>query len=224
MNEFCQNCGNPLEEGATFCSNCGANIEAAAPADENIINKLLKEPKKLIIGLVAILVVVALIVGITSIASNAYTKAIDNYIAVTFEGKSKAIKNLAPKAYWEYLEDEEDETLDDMIEDYEDNWDDTIDVLEDQFGDKIKVTYEIEDKDDLSKKKIEKINEALEDSYDFKENSVKKGYKLDVEMKIKGSEDDDKTDSELTVVKIGGSWYLIRFYEIDDEVRVSFMF
>ena len=45
----------------------------------------------------------------------------------------------------------------------------------------------------------------------------------DVEMTIKGSEDDDEDDAEFTVVKIGSKWYMINYYESGDNYRVYFL-
>ena len=51
----------------------------------------------------------------------------------------------------------------------------------------------------------EEIAEALEDTYDIDTKSVKEGYKVDVEMLIKGSEDDKEEEGTLNIIKISSN-------------------
>ena len=189
-----------------------------------VVNRC-KTDKKFLITCcgIAAAVVLVIILAIVLLGKPAYQKPIDTYISVMFKGKASKIKSLAPDAYWEYMEDEEDLDVDEFIEDYEDEWDDFIDEMEDEYGDNIRVTYKVEKVKDLSDKKVEKIAEALDEQYDIDEKSVKAAKRLDLEMTIKGSEDDDDNDAEFTVVKIGSKWYMINYYESGDEYRVYFL-
>ena len=167
-------------------------------------------------------VLLVIILAIVLLSGGGYKAPIDNYIAVCFKGNANKIKSLAPNAYWEWYEEEYDEDVNDLIDEFKDEWDDMKDELEDEYGKNVRVTYKIEKTKDLSDKKVEKIAEALDEQYDIDEKSVKAAKELDVEMTIKGSEDDDDTDMEITVVKIGSKWYWINYYESGDEYRVYF--
>ena len=151
------------------------------------------------------------------------TKPIDNLIAITFKGKFEKIKDMAPAEYWEYMEDEYDLDIDEMIEEAEENADDMMDFYEEEYGDNIRVSYKITKKKELSDKKLEGIAEALADAYDLDEDKFTSAYELDVEMTIKGSEDDDEEENEMTVIKYAGKWYAITWYKSGDEYRASFM-
>ena len=59
------------------------------------------------------------------------------------------------------------------------------------------------DRDDL-----DDAEDLIDDSYD-KEVKVSKGYKLKIEMKIKGKKDSEKTKFEVNVYKIDGQWYIL---------------
>ena len=168
-----------------------------------------ENPKNLAILGGAVAVLIAVIILLANLLTPGWQRAVENYVDVSFKGKANKIEKLAPKEYWEYLEDEdEDFDLKDAIEEYEDEYEDMMDDLEDEYGKNIKVKCKIEDKDKLSGKEISKIAEALKEKYDIKKKSVKKGYEVDVELTIKGSDDKDDDDATLTVVKIGGKWYV----------------
>jgi len=241
MSKYCQNCGAVMDDNAVFCSNCGAQSNvvvsngaapAYAPATaassfsiDGLLGKLSglldKKNRPILIGAVAVIIV--LIIIISSASGAGWKSALNNYIDVTIHGKVEKIEKLAPKEYWDYREDETDRDLDDIKDDFEDNVDDLLDRLEDEYGKRIKVSYKVEDKKTLSKHKLEKIADALNDQYDIKESSVKKAIEVELEMTIKGSEDDDDDEVEFTFVKIGSKWYMISYYSNGDEYRVSFV-
>ncbi len=214
MSKFCEKCGALIEDDKTFCPSCGAQAATpAAPASNSIgdiIKNLPDNVRKLALAAVAIILAVILIS--TIFGGSGYNKAVNNYEAV-MNGKAKKLEKLAPKEYWEYMADEADEDvddyIDDKIDDFEDNYDDTLDYLEEEYGNHVKIKLKVEDKKKLTDKKIENLAEYLDDKYDIKEKSVKKGYELEIEATIKGSDDEDDDEMELYAIKIGGSWYLM---------------
>lgn len=247
MSKYCQNCGAQMEDNAVFCANCGAQSEVAysndaapayntapaydaapayapAPASTSfqLSNLLDKKNLPILLGAVAVLIVFIIILS-TIFGGGGWKSALDNYIDVVIHGKVNKLEKLAPKEYWSYYEDEYDEDFDDIKDEFEDNVDDMLEELEDEYGKNIKVSYKVEDKKTLSDRKLEKIAEGLNEKYDIKESSVKKAIEVELEMTIKGSEDDDDNDGEFTFVKIGSKWYMISYYENGDEYVVNFM-
>lgn len=230
MSKFCEECGSPLEENASFCENCGTAVpqEVAAPAG-NVFTKFvdrLKSDKKfaIIVGGIAVaLVLVIVLICVFAGGGSSYSKALDNYFAVMGKGETKKIEALAPPEYWEYLEDEEDQDMDDVIDSFEDYWDEYSDYMEDEYGKNIKISYEILDEKELSEKKLEGIGEALEDTYDIDAKDVTAGYDLELEVTIKGSEDDDSEETEMSVVKINGDWYVISWYKSGSDYYAHFL-
>lgn len=230
MSKFCEECGSPLEDNASFCENCGTAVPQepeAAPAGNfftNFLNRLKSDKKFAIItgGIAVALVLVIVLICVFAGGGKGYTKAIDNYIAVMVKGDVDKVEKLVPPEYWEYAEDEMDMDLDDFIDEYEDNIDDMMDSLEDQYGKGIKATYEVLEEKELSEKKLEGIAEALEDTYDLDAKKVTAGYELEVEMTIEGDEDDDSNETELTVIKYDGNWYLVNWGKYDGEYYAYF--
>ncbi len=247
MSKICPNCGSDVPETSAFCTKCGASCgtapaaSASKPAeildkgkavaadlanrvksiDVNEVAKQAKaNPVKFIVPAVAVVAVVVLLIVL--LGGSGYTKAIDNMIDFTFKGKVAKFESLAPAAFWEYIEEEYDADLDDIKDDLEDMMEDALDDLEDEYGNHVKIKYEVKKEKELSEKKLKKLAEALDDTYDIDSKSVKAAYDLKVEMSIEGDDDDDEQDMEMTVVKIGGNWYIVSYYEYDDEYSVRF--
>lgn len=237
---FCDNCGTAQNAAPQETPVQESQPTPAAPKKVNFdFNKIIDEVKQFANGLVnrckadkkfmytsiavaaAAVVVLVLLLALV-FGGNSYTSALDNYINATFNGKANAVKKMAPAEYWEYYEEENDEDFDDFLDDYKDSIEDRIEYLEDEYGKNYKVTYKIEDKKELSDKKLKGIAEALADKYDMDEDKVTAGWELEVELTIKGSEDDDDSEQKLTVIKYKGNWYMISWSKSGDNYRASF--
>lgn len=131
-----------------------------------------------------------------------------NYFDVMFRGKADKIEKLCPPKYWDWYEDEYNEELDDIKDEYKDNWEDMLENFEDEYGKNFKATYKITDKKELSDKKLKTIQDNLKEKYDIAKKSVKKAYKLDLDVELKGKDDEDSNELTVYAVKIGGNWYL----------------
>ena len=78
-------------------------------------------------------------------------------------------------------------------------------MLEEEYGDDIKISYKIKDKDKIDKDDLEELEDSIKDKYDEKVR-VSKGYELKVKMKIKGDDDKDEDTTTIKVYKIEGDW------------------
>ena len=227
MDSFCTNCGTPIPEGAVKCASCGKEFNQEQsqeqPTQESQNQNQQEQPaqvpnatpekkinKPMLYGIIgaASAVLIILIIIIASVAGNGYKKAIDNYMDVLIYGKADKIEKLAPKEYWDYCEENYDTDITDIIDQFEDSYEYLSDNLEEEYGKNVKVRYKITDKDDLSDKKLNTIRDNLKDEYGIAKKSVTKAYKIDAEMTLKGSDDEDTEDMTLIIVKIGGSWYI----------------
>ncbi len=182
--------------------------EAPAEVKSGDFMKKIKE-NKFLVGFVGFVAVVVLIIVLACTGGGGYKSAIDTSIAVTYKGKAKQIEKLAPKEYWEWYEDQYDADLDDVIDNFEDSWEDRDEALEDDYGKNYKVSYKVEKSKKLSDKKLKAIATHLKDKYDISKKDVKEAMDIDIELTIKGSEDDDSTDISFYLVKVRGDWYII---------------
>ena len=226
--KFCEKCGAQMEDNMAFCMNCGAKVEGvagAAPAADGAVAK--KSPAKLIGLAVAAVAVILVVVLAFSIFGGGYKSAVKSFTNVVYKGKTKQTEKLAPEDVWDYIDEKYDVDADDVADYIEDMYEDEIDELEDELGKNIKISYKIEGTKKLEKREIKKINKALEEKYDMDDDSVKTAYKVEVDFKYKGKEDYDSNETFITAAKIGGKWYLLSYYEYenddgDEEVEVSF--
>lgn len=222
MSKYCQNCGSVMNDDQVVCAVCGTQNEVDPAAAKGFDKS--KLPVLIGVGVGAVAVIVVLVILLTSIfGGGGWKAAYNNYIDVTIKGKFDKVEKLAPKEYWEFVEDEQDKDIDDIKDTLEENYDDTMDMLEEEYGDNISVSFKAEKEKKLKDKKVEKIAEALEEAYDIDEKSVTEVIEVKGEMTIKGSDDDDDEDAEFTFAKIGGTWYMINYYEYNDEYHVSFL-
>lgn len=179
-----------------------------------IANKVKGDKKLLGIVAGALALIIALCV-ICPIAFPGPKSAVKNYIKGNFNGDWKAYVDCRPDEVWEYLEEKYDIDMDEREEQFEDNWDDRLDDLEDEYGRNVKVTYKIVDKDEMDKDDLDDIRDSYKDTYDIAKRDITAGYELDVEVTIKGREDEDTEDATFYVFKLGGKWYVYNV-EFDD--------
>ncbi len=228
MSKFCTNCGAPIEDDIVFCTNCGAkNEELEAPAEQveqqeviaaeetpakkNFIEKAIDWVKANTLKTIIIAgaAIVVLVLAIILLGGKPYQSAVNNYQAV-LNGKASKLEKMAPKEYWEYMEDEnEDFDIDEVKDQFEENYETSLEFLEEKYGDNIRIKIKVTDEKKLKDKKVKDLADALNEKYDIKKKSVKQAYELELEMTIKGSDDEDDSERELYAVKIGSKWYLV---------------
>ncbi len=228
--KFCQQCGTQLPDDANVCSQCGVSTaeqveqpvaaEAEAPIAESVEAEVtaqaapaagfniesLKKLAPLGAAALAVIVVIAIVI---SLFSGGYKDPVKYYEQIS-NGNYKNVEKMAPKAVWEQLEEENDDfDLAELKEEAEESWEDTLEYLEEEYGKNIKIKIKVTDSKKLSDKKLDDLKDAIHDNYDeIAKKSITAAYELDVEMTIKGSEDEDDNETELISVKVGGKWYL----------------
>ena len=141
------------------------------------------------------------------------------------------------KDYEDDREDSRKETVEDLEDEYGKNWkysydvDDKDDLDKDDLKD-IKDEFKATGKDliDLADRILDLDNDDLKDLADdmglkkdelkdlaeaikdlgktIKSADVKKGYEVELEVKIEGKDDDDSFDADIAVVKADGSWVI----------------
>ena len=238
MSKFCKNCGVEMEETAVFCTNCGAMEERSEIFPEEVkiekspatqfadkVTRTVKENSKFFTfcgAVVAIFLVIVIL--ISNLFGGGYKKAVKNYMDVSFKGKADKIEKLAPKEYWDFIKKENKEfTIEELIKATEEKSDATLKALENKYGEKVKVKYKIIDKDKLSKRKLNRIKESIENEFGINKKLVKACCQVDVELSVKGSKDKFEDETEMTLIKIGGSWYVVQYQDYGDRAYISFM-
>ena len=135
-------------------------------------------------------------------------KALDNYISVVCNGKVNKLEKLAPAEYWECLEDENDVSMKDAEEQMEELNKTLIRGLEDEYGDNIKVSYKILENDDASSSDLDSMKDYIKSNYDIPKKSVTDAVELEVELTVRGDDDEETGESTFYAVKVDEDWYI----------------
>ena len=195
-----------------------ASVVPAAPAKKKPSKKAL-----IIGGVVAAVAVVAIILFIVlgGGAASSPQAALDNYLAV-YNGDTSKLEAMAPAEYWEYGAREEGVSKKELLAEMKEEIAENAEEMKEEYGKNFKITGKIMAEDDLDKDTVKKIAEALSE-YGIKSSSVKAGKDLTVKLTLKHSEGSEDATNSLTAIKIDSSWYLIRYYESNGEVRAYFI-
>lgn len=187
---YCGKCGAQNEDGVRFCGSCGAALEQPA---ENGTGKMGKE-KLIGIGVVGVAAILVIVLACSLFGGRGYKSTVKKYMKAVTSAELEDVLDLVPKG----LKDEEE--YDELEEDLEDAEEDMKEELE-----KYKYDYEIKDDKDITGDDLEEIQEEYEEEYDIKVKAAK-----EVEVKLYVEYEGEKMDTtmDVSVIKIGGSWYL----------------
>ena len=225
----CPQCGGELAPNARFCGNCGASFAAApvsprpvAPkpvAKGNFLSKvttfLTNGPSFTVAGKTfpvygAVAAGVALVLVIVLLFSlfggNSPESIAETYIEAYYFGDCDGddFVDLYHEDYVEWLLDEYDIDLDELIDALDEEMEDNRDELEDEEIELDKI--EIRSVKDKKRKDYEYLIDTYEDEYDLEIEEIKL-----VKCKVHYEQDgDEETNNvEVLVAKIDGSYYLI---------------
>ena len=201
---FCGKCGAKNDDSAVFCAECGARFENAQPAAPEVPSST--KPGFTLnnrnIGIIAVasVAVIALIISCFFIfGGRGYKDVVKDYFKAMEKADAKLMMELLPDDVIKYAMKEDDMTKKEMTEELQEQ----LDSLH-KYYDKIKISYKITGTEEFDK----------EDLADLKDNYKEIGVKVkdamsvsvDVTMTLDGREMNN--DLELTLIKVGGSWYL----------------
>lgn len=180
--------------------------------------------------LLAILCVLAMVFSFAACDSekeekseSSYKDAVKVYQKI-MNGDIKQIKNMAPEEVWELYEEETGESVDEYIEMMEAEYEDFMEELADDAGSDVKITISVSKAEKCDEETLEKIADAINDDYEIQKSDVKDAYEVTLTTKYAGSEESETEEMELHIVQIRKNWYLVSYYEYEDEAFVSFMF
>lgn len=180
-----------------------------------------KDNKKLIIGIIAAVAAIAVIVVLALVlfggGRGGYLGAIDTYLEVR-EGDIDAIADLAPAEYWEYIEDEEEISLDDVLEECNRQYEQAMEHMS------YTPSYSFSETacEELDADEVELIGEALDKRYGVKASTVTAVYEVEGMLEASYSGYEDTNEANLVVAEIDGEYYIIDYTEYDDGYNVRF--
>ena len=138
-----------------------------------------------------------------------YEQPIENYFKAMEKGDGKLLKKCMGSAYIKYMEESfsNDEEFD--IDEYIDNNAKSLKKnAENKYGENIKITYSIKDKQRFDDDDIDEWEKEVKNMYDEKVE-ITSGYDLEIKAKIKGDDDSEEDEMSAVVANVDGSWCIL---------------
>lgn len=208
---FCVFCGKELTDGENCpCRQTEAQPQAVNAGGEAAAKKSADKSVKIILIAVAAFVVVLIIAVIALFGGSSYKDPVKDLEKAFNKSNGKVlVQSVYTKKMIKKYEKNYDD-IEELYEIYDELLEELDEDMEDEYGKNVKYTIKIEDKYKLYSDEIEDI----EDYYDrYLDTKVKitEGYELECTMKIKGKDDKDEEDFEITVVKIKGEGWKLSY-------------
>lgn len=217
--EFCTNCGNELK-GEKFCTKCGAK-------NENVVNQPIAEfsnigstkgnkrsfnIKNLIIIPVLLVIAIAIyfVFGSGRTCEDVASAVVDAEFGCTSREVVAKYADVLPENYFNYIVDEGKDWLWDDADgwidfQYEENYSDNIDEYISKFGEDYKYSFKIVNEVDYDDEELADYADDCED-YDIVPDAAKD---VTIKVRVTGNDTGNDYSIEVTMIKIGRSWYLL---------------
>lgn len=227
MAKFCAKCGSPMEDGDRVCGQCGtpvANAGAAAPVNPapqvnpTLATNMQAEEKKdamdigkiVKLAIAAVVAVVVIIVAVCVLKHfTGYKPVIGKMVKALQNDDTETLISLASETSNAIYESRYGDNFEDK---YEKEISNALDKFEDKVGVVKKISYEITNETELSKRRKNEIEDDWVDSYEIDTSDVKDIVLIDLKLTVKG---DKKSSSykvnDLMLVKEKGGWKLLNY-------------
>ena len=209
MAKFCGNCGAQLDDDDKVCGQCGTPVNGNAgtvPGLKVVDPEKKKKMAKRIKWIVALVIVVALAITVVKVyLSFTGTNGLVRKVMTAYEDYD--VDSLVAFSSDMYYYFDSDDYVDEYFEDAGGKY---IDNFESSVGHSYKLTYEVDEIYDLSKRKQEEIFKSIGNQFpDFDVDTISKIAVANVKVTAKqGSKSVNKT-VKITMSKEGKEWKLL---------------
>ncbi len=210
---YCAKCGKENREEARFCAGCGAVLNGnqnikTVPSGTTKLNSRYRIRKMI---LAVAVVIAAFIALVTIFGGRSYKATIKQYIDAQFDVDAEKIFELIPREWLALMLDEDefggmdfDEMLDYFVDEANEEIRGQLDYIETYLGENWEVTYEILSDDDLKGNELDELKEDYADM-GMKISAAKT---VEVQLTVKTDDMENSDTLDVSLVKIGRSWYL----------------
>lgn len=206
---FCGKCGAENADDAQFCTGCGAKLNEGQETKSNasVVGDMNNKNRK--VGMIAVaavaVLVAALFVGL--FGGRSYKKTVDKFITATFEADAESMFELLPEKMIDYALEEEgydDDELDEFIDEGNEELEYAIEQIERYYGEDWKISHKIINVEDVKERSLKR----LKDDYEDVGVKVSGAKTIEIELTITADETEASNSMEISVIKVGRSWYL----------------
>ena len=227
---FCTNCGRKNSDDSNFCVACGTKllhpvsgrgIEIPHPVQGEMLygstmNGAVRErTKKRTLRIVLIAVVTALLVAAAvlvkvllfgGLSGKSEEKIVRTFIETFMHGNARSFMELRPETVMEDAVKSLGLSEDMVIAQLDEQFQNLHTEMEDEFGEGWSYTYSIQSVEPISEQELqEKMQEYREEKCALE---IKEGKRFSLNVEVKGSEDTEKDDINIDLIKVGKKWYL----------------
>lgn len=136
--------------------------------------------------------------GEESKQESAFEEPIKNYV----EGLQTSNLDTLVKAFPSFISDELKEQMD------EEDLKEMIDEAKEEYGENLKLSYEINDKQEIAEEDLKEKQEDIKTLFDT-DITITKGYTVETKLTTKGDKEEHTETSTFEVYEIDGSWYML---------------
>lgn len=202
MAKFCGNCGTKLEDNARVCSQCGTSVGGIITKNAERRKDIEKKVK-----LVAILVSIALVAGISLHIASKFTGANGLLRKVMTAYRDYDIDTLVSLSSDVYYYGDTSEGVEYY---FEYRLGDNLDYFESQIGHNYKFSYEVQEIYDASGREFNTTLEDLENIYQgFDIDTIQRVKIADVKITATEGTSSSSRFVQVTMTKENGEWRLL---------------
>lgn len=206
---FCGKCGTKNADDAQFCTGCGAKLNGGQVVKNSTTVVVNPNDKNRKVGMIAVAVVAVIVIAliIALFGGRSYKTTVEKFVNATFEADAEAVFELIPEEMIDYALEEEGydkDELDELIEETKEDLQDQIDDIERYWGEDWSISYEILNVKDVTGDDLDDLKDDFED-IDIKVSAAKT---VEVELTIKAGETEASNSLDISLIKVGRSWYL----------------
>lgn len=144
-----------------------------------------------------------------SSVSDDYEEAIDLCLKVFTGSITKSdVKRMFPDDLWEYMAEEEGESVDELCEEMYDMLKDTKAEMEEAYGDGFSAEYEILDKDTVDEDELDEFKEEAEEYYGLDPDKIGECYALEMQVVVSFDGEEEEQNETIHVLEYDGAWYI----------------
>lgn len=201
MAKFCGNCGTKLDENTKVCGNCGTPVDIQTSNIQGLSKK-----KNKIIKFIPIFIAIVIVFSIAfNIVSNfTGNKGLLNKVMKAYENYDiETLVSLSSDVYY-YAEEN-------YVEDYfEYCVGNTLDSFESSIGHNFKLSYEVSEIYDFSRRNLEEEFSEIENTYvDFNVDKIKKIVGADVILTAEKDGNSSTKNIKIVMTKEDNKWKLL---------------
>lgn len=199
---------------------CGAKLDAGESTvttpEETKKQVKPKKPKMIlaIVGILVVIVLAAVIVPRVTGVGSSEKKVVKAYFEGIINQDSEKIIDLFPKELLKAAEKEDSGSVKGMQSDIQDSLDEVKKAWDDEYGDGWKISYKINNIQELSQTAVESLNdrysEIFEDNIsDMSKLKITEAKNAEVELMMYVGKDKKESETiEINLIKTGNKWCL----------------